>query len=541
MTTTPEQINELLSKAMVAMRNSQYQEAITLTNQILEHEKDHASAHAVKFSSLFKAQKFEQARQLGGRTAQLNPTSEFVLNNQACLQLEAKQPASAAGLLKSLIDQFGERSQWLYNLALAHRMVGNYDYAIITFRRTLDHQPDHDRAAFQLADCLSVIGHKEEAIRAYDYVRLLRSKHAPSHSNYICQAVNNNALTTEGLLQELRLWEDRFIPKDNRYTANSIQNPKQVRIGFLIGSLPENWLEATVAPVINKLASGNDSINVYWHDEKLREGLFNSAVTVVNSPGFSDADFARKVRNDNIEILIDVCGMRRGSRQRALGLQVAGKEFGWLAHEGRYATPLVKLLDDALGEYRFFVSAEYESFTARTKPISGKMLAGIGCQHGLSHSVIKVWAEVLRRLPEWQLHLDVSNKLVSKLLIERFAAHDIEPDRLSFDAKARPGKGTIVLDNFVQNDPVAAANAISHGAILVAVEGSLFPAKQSAGLLKQLGKADWLCDNQRDYRNRILALVNDGDEPIDQQAFNQSGVRDLNRFAARFRELIVTD
>lgn len=540
MTAKPsDSLSELADQAMRAMRNTQYDDAVALCNKIMSQDSEHASAHAIKFSSLFKSEKFEQARQMGGRAAQLNPASVFVLNNQACLQLEAKQPAAAAGLLKSLIDQFGERSQWLYNLALAHRMVGNYDYAISTFRRTLDHQPDHDRAAFQLADCLSVIGHKEEAIRAFDYVRLLRSKHAASHSNYICQAVNNNALTTDGLMQELRLWEDRFIPKDNRYKATKIKDPKRLHIGFLVGSLPDGWLEATVAPVINQLANGGDSINVYWHDEKLRDGLFDETVTVVNSPGFSDADFARKVRNDGVEIMIDVCGMRRGSRQRALGLQVAGKEFGWLAHEGRYATPLVSLLDDALGEQRFFVAQDYESYTTRSRPIGEKFLAGIGCQSGLSYSVIKVWAEVLRRLPDWKLHMDSTSELVTKLLIERFALHDIDKSKLSFDQQLRPSKGTIVLDNFAHNDPVAAVNAIDHGAILVALEGDLFPAQQSAALLKQLGRADWLCNNQRDYRNRILSLVSHGvKNTIEAQAIRESGVRDLAAFTSRLRRIV---
>lgn len=533
------QIDALMTQAVSALREGKFEQAVSLTDQVIQQDSAHASAHAVKFSSLFKNKKFEQARQMGGTAAQLNPRSVFVLNNQACLQLEAKQPAAAAGLLKSLIDQFGERSQWLYNLALAHRMVGNYDYAITTFRRTLDHQPDHDRAAFQLADCLSQIGHKEEAIRAYDYVRLLRSKHAPSHSNYIHHAVANDSLTIEGLRQEMRLWEERFIPKNNRYTAKGVKDPNKLRIGVLIGQLPEHWLLATVAPVVSKLAELGDQVFVYWHDEKPRSDLFSNGVTLVHSPGFTDADFARQVRNDSIEVMLDICGMRRGSRQRALGLQVADSAFGWLAHEGRYATDLVQLIDDRIGDQRFFVSAEYESYTPRNKPMPTKTFAGIGCQYGLSYSVIKVWAEILRRLPDWKLHLDSTSTLVKKLLIERFALHEINADRLVFDERLRAAPNTIVLDNFVQNDPIAAVDAVGNGGVLVALHGNLFPAQQSAALLKQLDRADWLCDTQRDYLNRAINLAQGAKvDLVDRATLKKSGVRDLHGFAARLREAL---
>ncbi|GHA10828.1 hypothetical protein GCM10008090_20680 [Arenicella chitinivorans] len=533
------QIETLMTQAVSALREGKFDLAVSLTDKVIHQDADHPSAHAVKFSSLFKNKKFEQARQMGGTAAQLNPHSVFVLNNQACLQLEAKQPAAAAGLLKSLIDQFGERSQWLYNLALAHRMVGNYDYAITTFRRTLDHQPDHDRAAFQLADCLSQIGHKEEATRAYDYVRLLRTKHAPSHSNYIHHAVANDSLTEEGLRQEMRLWEERFIPKDNRYTAKQVQDKNKLRLGVLIGQIPEHWLLATVAPTVSSLAKLGDQVFVYWHDEKPRSDLFDSGVNVVHSPGFTDADFARQVRSDKIEVMLDVCGMRRGSRQRALGLQVAGSAFGWLAHEGRYATDLVELLDDRLTEQRFFVSAEYESYTPRNTPLPAKTFAGIGCQHGLSYSVIKVWSEILRRLPDWKLHLDATSALVKKLLIERFALHEISADRLVFDERLRAAPNTIVLDNFVQNDPIAAVDAIDHGGVLVALRGNLFPAQQSAALLKQLDRADWLCDTQRDYLNRAISLAQGVSvDLVDRATMKKSAVRDVHGFSKRVRDIL---
>jgi len=528
-------ITELASLSIRALRESRHDDAIEMTQEIIEREEDHPGAHSVQFSSLFKSKKFEQARRMGGRAAQLNPESVFILNNQACLQLEAKQPAAAAGLLKSLIDQFGERAQWLYNLALAQRMVGNFDYAIDKFRRTLDHQPDHDRAAFQLADCLHTIGQHEEAVRAYEYVRLLRSKHAPTHSNFIHHAVANNSLSRTDLAQELDLWQERFIPKDKRYTVDQPSGALNMRIGFLIGVIPKNWLESMVAPVINELANSNDTVSVYWHDEASPSGLFIDRVNVVLSASFSDADFARQVRSDGNDVMIDICGMRLGSRQRALGLHLTGRQFGWLAHEGHYATPLVQTLDKKLDAQRFFIEAN--KLTMQSAP--NNTLIGIGTQRGLAYDVIKTWAYILHQLPNWKLHLDAQADNVIKLLYQRFDVLGITNDRLIFDPKLGADKDSIVLDNFVENDPVTASHSLEAGGILVALKGPLFPAQQSAALLSQVEKEDWICRSTSEYVRRAISLA-DGAlaEPLNREQIDLSRIRNLQTFVTHFRNTI---
>lgn len=528
-------IKDLTSKAIRALRSSKHEDAIEITTEIIERENAHASAHAIQFSSLFKSKKFEQARRMGGRAAKLNPESVFILNNQACLQLEAKQPAAAAGLLKSLIDQFGERGQWLYNLALAQRMVGNFEYAIKMFRRTLDHQPEHDRAAFQLADCLKVVGHHEEAVKAFDYVRLLRSKHAPTHSNFIHHSVINNSFSQIDLDQELALWLERFIPKDRRYNVDQPSDALKLKIGFTIGAIPEDWLQSIVVPVINQLGRGKDSISVYWHNENAASGLFEDPVNTIVATSMSDADFARKVRADSIDVMVDVCGMRIGSRQRSLGLHLCGRQFGWLAHEGAYATPLVSTVDDKLDVQRFYVAPN----ESRLTPVSNSTVVGIGSKSGLPYEVIKSWAYIMHQLEGHNLLLDAGDQQVIKLLKLRFQALGITSDRLIFDTSKGPGEGSIVLDNFVSNDIVSASHALEAGGILVALKGPLFPAQQTAALLEQVERSDWLCRSTADYVQRAISLA-DGAlaEPLNAEDFEISRVRNIQTFVTHFRNTI---
>ena len=109
-------IKKLYRRSVRALRTSNHSDALLLTQEIIERQADHPGAHAVQFSSLFKSKKFELARLIGNQAAELNPKSVFILNNQACLELEKNNPAPAAHLLNSLIEQYGERAQ----LSLIH-------------------------------------------------------------------------------------------------------------------------------------------------------------------------------------------------------------------------------------------------------------------------------------------------------------------------------------------------------------------------------------------------------------------------------------
>jgi len=529
--------NEMTAQALQALRDDDYDLAITITEEVLEREPGNAIANAVRFSSFFKSKQFERARQMGGRAAKLNPDSEYILNNQACLQLEAKQPAAASGLLKSLIDKYGENPQWLYNLALAQRMVGNYEYAIATFQRTLDLAPEHDKAAYQLADCLSVIGLPKDTARAYDYVRLLRNKHAPSHGNYIHYAAIGNALTATALQQEIRLWGDRFIPKDLHYPLHPIKNTAQLHIGFIVNLLPCRWFEQIVTPLVNQLATGADTISLFTHDERIDTEDVDERVKIIDSEKMSDSEFAKHARREGVDIIVDVCGMRKGCRQRALGLQVANRQFAWLAHEGVFATPLLKPLESLLGQKPCFVGIPVD---APHTGFPGKTLAGIGCKYGVSDAVLSSWAFVLHQLPEWKLHLDIIQDSARISLIQRFKVVGIEKERLLFDDSLAPNKGAIAMDNYTASDLVAVSAALRAGSSIVAMHGELFPAQQTASILKQVGLGGTISETPLDYAERVVALAQGLINPAtaSEERIEESCLNNVDEFAKRFREAL---
>lgn len=531
----------LLSNAASALRDQQYDQAVLLAEELLIRLPEHPAANAIAFSSYFKTQRFEEARKIGERAARLNPNTESILNNQACLQLDAGQADEAAALWRTLIDLHGEKSKWLYNLGLALRMQAKYIASISAFNRILDLEPRHDKAAFQLVELYQQIGQLEKATITSNYLRLLRPMHGPSHREYLHQAVSSNLISKHDLLQESILWNKRFIPKRKPLNVTPIQNRTALRLGFIIGKIPHSWWQAMILPLIWELQK-QDQISVYWCDtEKTASGLTQSS-TFHDCTNLSGPEFAKSVTDDRIDILIDVCGMRRGSQQTSLGMQVAAKQFSWLAHEGIYAAPEVIPIEDLLGQQQFAI-APSNSLTLGISSHNQKALYGINCDNGLCNMSVQTWAQILHKLDNWVLHLDALRVEVKEELIRKFAQHQIDQSRLIFDKQKLSGKGDLVLENLSYNNVINSFEAMSRGSTIIALAGELFPAQRSAALLKQLGCEDWIVDSQAKYVELVLLNTsgNTASNGIGKKQIKQSKIEHIDDFTKHFRECLLRD
>ena len=415
------QINEKMQAAVSAFKLKDYTKAVDLTADIIAEDSEHSGAHSLQFNALFEAGRHEQARRMGTRAAELNPTSLVILNNQACLQLDAKQPAAAAGLLKSLIDQYGERSQWLYNLGLAHKLAGNHLYAEQAFARTNDLEPEHDRASFQLTESFIETGNREAALRASQHLRLVRPNHANTQANHLHLRVVTNTISPTELVFETQLWRARFMPDGKHYDTRTVDKDLPLHIGINIGEGNTKLIEPLLSPLANWFLQKNDRVTVFWHIDSDPTTEFDLNVSLVNANRLSDAEFAKRAHTAELDIMIDTCGFGKGNRQRALGLQLAKKQFGWLTHEGQYAAKEVELLDPLL---EFYASDASESTSGSI--LSESTLYGLACHKGLTDQVVRLWAEVLHQLPNWHLQMDVTDTSVKDRLVEQFTSEKVD-------------------------------------------------------------------------------------------------------------------
>ena len=298
----------------------------------------------------------------------------------------------------------------------------------------------------------------------------------------------------------------------------------------------------------NQLVENGDQVTFYSTTPIL--GVDENISTVLTQKA-SDADFARRVHKDKVDVLIDLCGMRKGNRQRAMGLQLASKQYSWLNHEGHFATPLISALDHKLK--LTYVDKANDLETNRVS-WPKKTFAGLAGQNGLSYQVIKTWAAILIKCPDWSLNinttrlknepLQASNMIkenIEKLLLKRFSAAGIDQSRISFETNIQADKNTIALDNFCNNDPVALSDYLLSGATAVTLHGELHPGQRNTQLLRQLGVDANICENPSEFIEHAAALANENKKlsPLNSPKKHQTKLADIKQFTQHFRNTIV--
>ena len=383
-------------------------------------------------------------------------------------------------------------------------------------------------------------GQLEEAVIMQNYLRLLRASDASTHSQFINLAIKTGELSPSQLEQEATLWKQRFIPSGQSYAIKALNNPKTATMGFLLGELPSAWLDQIITPLINALAESGDKIFVYTTKHNSSLNRFNSAVTHVPSIALSGDSFIAHVRRDGIEILVDVCGFNIGQRQIALGLQIASKQFGWLAHPGYYASGLIQIMDKNSDSLPIFIQLNKSPADSPSNLLPNNTLAAIGCKQGLSNIVMRTWVEVLKRQNNLKLQLDTSEPSIIKNLTNRFVDLGVDQERLLFTGDLQFNHETVVVDNFMQNNIIEVAQAANSGACVIALDGELFQGTLSARMLKQLGRPEWVSYDRINYVAKIIQQLNEQSRnPITVAEIKTSRLEDLDGFVEQFRTILL--
>jgi len=525
-------IRRLLLQAVRALRTNKFDDAVTYLDEVLKREPDNARGNAILFTTYYKNEQFDEAQEVGDKAAELNPASQYILNNQACLLIGKKRFSDAKDLLNQLIDKYGETPQWLYNLGLAYSHNNQPSEAIQHFKSVLDIDPNHHQSAIQLSSLQIQLGLHEDAAETLNLLRLITSSQPTTSAGYIRHSIQFGLLNKKTAKQEITMWGDQFIPKNRQYPQSSLpKKGKPLTFGFIIGSVSGmNW-ELIIKPLLEQLKDNGHDITIYWHNKKRPK----TDLTLVQSRQLSDADFARAIRKQMPDVLIDIGGMHIQTRERALGLQLAKKQFGWLQHPGVYSSSCVDILDSRLDKNAFAISTPKGFALPNCKKVGKDVIAAIGCADGLSEKNIQLWSKVLKKLSKKKILLDVEKKNIQERLVSLFKENGIAKNRIKFAQNITFKSGDIVLTNLFNNPIAQTCLAHAQGATIFTLKGELFPAQQTSRLLEQTNNDQFISNTEKEYVDNIVKLVKkDNFTKLTPYQTKKSEILNIEKFAQQF-------
>jgi len=475
------------------------------------------------------------------------------------------QFAQAHSNLGNLLEQLGKMQEALIHaqkaveidpqLAEAWDNLGHvlhaaryYDKASAAFERALALNPGFANAYSNLASLQRDMGRLDLAVQSCLAALERDPGHLAAHSGLL---FSGNYLANEpgaALLGHARRYGAAATAQARPYTdwPNRREPQRRLRIGFVSADLHRHPVGFFLDSVIAALRAGHDAgleLFAYASDGKhddLTERLQGNFHHWRKVLGMSDEKLAQRIRQDGIDILIDLSGHTTGTRLSAFAWKPAPVQAAWL---GYFATTGLDAIDYLvadpwtlppgeeahfsetivrLPETRLCFSAPDTDIPVAALPAPASGYVTFGCCNNLSklgEPVIALWARVLHAVPTSRLLL--KNKQFSEPtriedMLHRFAAHGIDANRLILEGPSLRNdylraydRIDIALDPFPYTGGTTTAESLWMGVPVLTLAGERFIARQGIGLLNNAGLPGWVAADTEDYLAKAVAFASD--------------------------------
>jgi protein O-GlcNAc transferase len=253
----------------------------------------------------------------------------------------------------------------------------------------------------------------------------------------------------------------------------------------------------------------------------------------------SDEAVIAAIRDDGIDILVDLSGHTTGNRLAVFAARPAPVQCSWLGYFGTTGLAEIDyLIADRFvvppGEEAFYSEAiwrlpdSYLCFTPPREAPQGvpSTAAGapltFGCFNNLlkiNPAVVSAWSAILEAVPESRLLLktrQLDDPALGQALVAQFAAHAIAPDRVVCAGGgpraallAAYGAVDIALDPFPYGGGTTTIEALWMGVPVVSLRGDRFTGRVGDSVLTTSGLPELVADSVADYVGRARDLAQD--------------------------------
>jgi protein O-GlcNAc transferase len=278
----------------------------------------------------------------------------------------------------------------------------------------------------------------------------------------------------------------------------------------------------------------------------MRERLKRAFGRFVDVRGATPEQVASRIRDDGIDLLVDLKGHTAGAPPRVLALRPAPIQAHYLgypgtlggglvdyligdatvtpaAHAGDFAEALVRLPGSYQINDRQRPITRAPSREALGLPADAIVLCNFNATWKLRPAVLDAWATILRQVPDtvlWLLARRDGDPAVANLRRE-LEARGVVPTRLHF-ANARPNAeylglyahADLFLDSWPYNAHTTGSDALWAGCPVLTIAGDTFASRVGASLSLAVGLPELIASSVEGYVTQAVALALDEDSRV---------------------------
>ncbi len=564
---TVDTVAEYLERGVALHRQGKFAQAESLYRKVLSLAPDNARACHNLALLLLDGGEPEAALPGLEKAVQVEPACAAFWNTLGRARLRLSQPLEAkACFTQALALDAGDINARI-NLGNTQLALGNTDAAAECYQAVLQREPGALEAIVGMGGVCQEDGRFPESIDHYRRALQSYTGSGDIHSNLALSLLHTlsfsecvetvraalalglrdgNSLTNiiftlhhlrwdrAGSLAVIRSFQ-RLCPSQ---VSTSVPDPdpdRVIRVGYVSGDFGTHAVAHWIAPLLAHHDSR--SVQVFCYETRPRRDSVNRILRSFgwqwrSLDGLSDADAERRIRDDGIDILVDLAGHTRGHRLPIFARRPSPIQITWFGDRVStgleamdYIVATRRLLPPdeapACSEQPLYLPEAYACFDPLTNPsvsvgplpalTNGYVTFGVLHQLRRLHpDSVRCWARILRACPDSRILFKASGLERSEIratIIARFADHGIDADRLILEGAAPQreffdtfNRVDIALDPFPYRGGVVTHQTLWMGVPVVTLE-------EPAGLIGHYGAAilapldlhDWISTDEDDY------------------------------------------
>ena len=569
--TSPDSPRALHALGVVAYRQGKQHQAVSMILRALEIKPDFADAYN-NLGNIYKDQgNSEGAIECYTKALEINEKHPQAHNNLGVILLDRGEPKEALECFDKALaiwpdyaEAHMHRGNALVNLERIDESVESYEHAIrlrpdyamahfnfgialkkkgdcseavCRYRTALGINPDYTEARMNLGNALVSQGLVKEGVDEYRRVLSRDSEHYGIHSNILFTMNYLAEATAETLYIESLRWAEAYEKPRTvkiRPHGNDLSVNRRLRVGYVSPDFRKHSVSYFCVPLF--AAHHRHDIELFCYGEVTKPDMTTARIEKladvwVNTVGMTDGDLVERIRQDRIDILVDLAGHTAKNRLTVFAEKPAPVQVTWLGYPGTTGLSAIdyRLSDDIAdppdesGYHSEEIIRLPGGFLCYEPPENSPPISPPPCVEGhgitfgsfnnpakITLDVLNLWASILSAIPASRLILKshcFSDEATCLRYFKPFEEFNIEPGRVEFlpaeyatrDHLALYGRVDISLDPFPYNGTTTTCESLWMGAPVITLRGERHAGRVGAGILSRLGLDSLIAGNKDEY------------------------------------------
>lgn len=430
------------------------------------------------------------------------------------------------------VDPHNARAHLLSGLL--YNQLGQPDEAIAACSRALDLEPTLSVAHGNLGIAWHARGRADEALSHFRQAVALDPSSSVQHSNLL-YALNFVELPPEEIFAEHRRWAERHadpLTTAAEPHARATKAARRLRVGYVSPHFFDHAVNFFVEPIL--AAHDHGQLEVVCYSDVAREDATTARLKAYadhwrNIVGRSHAEVAAAIRQDQIDILVDLTGHIGENRLPVFARKPAPIQVTYIGYQNTTGMQAMdyRLTDDyadppgateafhterllRLPNAFFCYLPSHDAPAVGALPAVERGYVTFGSFNKFAKATPKAltaWIEILRRIDRSRLLVlaDTSDAL-RRDLHARLANAGIDRERLILKSRAPRtdylqliASVDVALDPFPFNGHTTTCDCLWQGVPVVTLAGATYVSRFGSSAHRVLGLMDWVAESPAAY------------------------------------------